>query len=58
MRRPAEMAFIVPTTRRPTSELGLYRVCVARPMACPIGVLFRISFSFFFCLFFYFYFYF
>lgn len=39
MRRPAEMAFMVPTTSNPTSEPGLYSVCVARPMACPIGVL-------------------
>lgn len=41
IRRPAEMAFMVPTTSNPTSELGLYRVCVARPIACPIGVLHR-----------------
>ena len=28
-----------PTTSKPTSESGLYRVWVASPMACPIGVL-------------------
>ena len=33
------MAFMTPTRMRPTSESGLYSVCVASPMACPIGVL-------------------
>lgn len=39
VRRPAEMAFMVPTTRRPVSEFGLYSEWVARPMAWPMGVL-------------------
>jgi hypothetical protein len=37
------MAFMMPTTRRPTSESGLYKVCVARPMAWPMGVLRMVS---------------
>ena len=41
--KPAEMAFIVPTRSNPTSELGLYRVCVARPIACPRGVLYKLA---------------
>ena len=36
---PAEIAFMVPTTRRPVSEFGLYSECVARPIAWPMGVL-------------------
>lgn len=36
---PAEMAFMVPTSRSPTSESGLYSECVAIPIAWPIGVL-------------------
>lgn len=37
--RPAEMAFMVPTSSSPTSESGLYSECVAMPIAWPIGVL-------------------
>ena len=38
-RNPAEIAFMIPTTRRPTSESGEYKVCVAMPIAMPPGVL-------------------
>jgi len=38
-RKPAEIAFMIPTTRRPTSESGEYKVCVAMPIAMPPGVL-------------------
>lgn len=31
--RPAEIAFMTPVTMSPVSESGLYRVCVAMPMA-------------------------
>ena len=41
MSRPAEMAFIVPTSTRPKTESGLYSVCVPIPIAWPIGVLSR-----------------
>jgi len=37
--KPAEIAFITPTTSSPTSDPGLWSVCVARPIACPMGVL-------------------
>lgn len=38
-RRPDEMAFMIPTKRRPTSEPGSYKVCRISPNAWPIGVL-------------------
>jgi hypothetical protein len=33
------MAFMMPTSRRPDSESGLYEECRARPIAWPMGVL-------------------
>lgn len=39
IKSPDEIAFMQPTTSRPTSESGLYKVWVARPIACPMGVL-------------------
>lgn len=35
---PAEMAFIVPTSTSPNSDVGLYSWCVASPIAWPSGV--------------------
>ena len=35
--KPDEIAFMMPTISRPTSEKGSYRVWVARPMAWPVG---------------------
>jgi hypothetical protein len=39
--RPAEMAFMMPTSKSPDPESGLYEECKARPIAWPIGVLRR-----------------